>query len=132
MAIKIKLEDAEWTEYVPEWNGNRECSKKEQICAKIKYISQEDQDKITDSLIGQQRDGFRAKAPVKWSQSHHEMVNSHIKEIKNVYVVDKEGKEKEIKTMSELYKIPMLKGLYSEFADSLDATNRLEEHEIKN
>jgi plasmid replication initiation protein len=131
MAIKVKMDAPEWMEFAPTWNGNRDLPKKEQITCLIKYISQEDQDKLTDELIGQQRDGYRSKAPIKWSKAHHSMVNMHVKDIRNVSTV-KEDKETFIVNMSELYKIPQLKKLYTEIAEALDVSNQLEEAEVKN
>jgi len=129
--IKLKLNELEWIDFTPEWNGNKECNLADRVKCKIKYISQADQDKITDSLIGEQRKGFRAQKGMAWSKANHDLVNSHVKDIKNVFIVTEEG-EKELTTMKELYKIPALKGLYAEIAEALDAANSLEELEIKN
>jgi hypothetical protein len=127
--IKLKAMASDWNEFVPEFMGNRELPKKEQISCKIKFISQAEQDKLTDSLIGQQRDGFRKKNDIKWSKAHATLVNEHIKEIKNVFMHNGE-KDVAIETMAELYKIPQLKNLYTELASSLEAT--LTEEELKN
>lgn len=127
--IKIKLTE-DWVEYVPEWNDNRD--NKDPIKCKIKYVSQEDQDRLTDNMIGQQRDGFRSKKGMKWTKAQRSMVNEHVKDISGVLVEDKEGNEHIIKEMKDLYKIPQLKGLYIDIADALDAGNNLEDFEIKN
>lgn len=127
--IKVVVSENEWLDFIPEFNGNKEQPEKEQITCKIKLISQEDQDKLTDKIIGQQRDGFRQKQGMKWSQANFEVVNSHVKEIKNVFIV-KNDKEIAVNNMAELYKVPQLKALYSEIANALDGN--LTEQEIKN
>lgn len=131
MAIKIMLDENEWTEFFPEYNGNRDLPKKERVSCQIKFISQEDQDKLTDVLIGDSRKGFRNTKTVKWSKAHNDLINNRVKDIKNVSFV-KGGKEEEVKTMAQMYAIPHLKELYREIAEALDASARLEEFESKN
>ena len=131
MAIRISIDENEWTEFFPEYAGNLDCPKKERVSCQIKLISQGDQDKLTDLLIGEQRQGYRKQKGTKWSKAQTEMVNQHVKDIKNVTIV-KGGKENQIKTMEAMYKIPHLKGLYTEIGEALDASSRLEDFEEKN
>jgi hypothetical protein len=131
MAIKIMLDENEWTEFFPEYGDNLSLPKKERVACSIKYVTQEDQDKLTDLLIGDNRKGFRSQKGVKWSKAHNEMIDKHVKDIKNVTVV-KGDKEEPIKTMAQMYKIPHLKDLYREIGEALDASARLEDFEAKN
>ena len=127
--IKIKMLESDWNEFIPEFMDNKELPENEQISCKVKFISQAEQDKLTDSLIGQQREGFKKKQPIKWSKAHAELVNEHVKEIKNVFII-KDNQEVKVETMAELYKVPQLKNLYSEIANALEAS--VDEEETKN
>jgi plasmid replication initiation protein len=131
MAIKICVDENEWVEFFPEYAGNLDQPKKERVSCMIRYITQEDQDRLTDLLIGDSRKGFRSQKSVKWSKAHNDMINNHVKDIKNVSIV-RAGKEEPIKNMAEMYKIPHLKDLYREIGEALDASSRLEDFETKN
>ena len=131
MAIKITMNENEWIEFFPDYADNLELPKKERVACQIKYISQCDQDKLTDSLIGDSRKGYRKQKSVKWSTAHNNLINNHVKDIKNITVV-KGTKETPIKTMAEMYKIPHLNDLYKEIGEALDASTKLTEDEQKN
>ncbi len=129
--IKITIDENEWTEFFPEYADNLECPKKERVSCQIKLITQSEQDKLTDTMIGETRKGYRKQKSTKWSKAQTDMINRHVKDIKNVTIV-KSGKEDKITTMESMYKIPHLKGLYSEIGEALDASSRLEDFETKN
>ena len=130
MAIVVENND-DWVEYIPEWGDNRESGVKDPIKCMIKHISQQDQDGLTDSVIGEQRKGYRKNKSMKWSRAQRDMVDKHVKDIKNVGA-RKDGEISAVKTMSDMYNIAALRGLYAEIADALDATNNLESFEVKN
>ena len=131
MAIEITIDENEWVEYIPEFRGNKDCPKKEIVSCEMKLISKADKDSVTDKIIGETRKGFRTKEGDKYSKAQLDMVNKHVKDIKNVAVTIA-GKRQTITTMSQMYKIPHLSGLYDEIANALDASTRLEDFEIKN
>ena len=129
--IEIQLTD-EWVKFIPTFRDNDECEEEEQISCLIKFIKRSDEDKLTDELIGSSRDGFRQKKGSTWSKGHRELVDKHVKDIKNIFVRNKEGARKEITTMEQLYRIPQYNKIYSEIAEALDGSNSLSECEVKN
>ena len=130
MAIKVNVVK-DWMPYVIEARDNRNLPVKEQVSCEIKLISQADHDKMTDSMIDEQRKGFRAKKGVKFSKANLEMINAHVRNIKNIAIVEDE-KEKNITSMREMYYIPHLRDIFTEIADMLDASNHLDDFEAKN
>ncbi len=134
--IKINVKK-DWIYFEPDFMDNKACPKTERISCFIKYISQADQDGMTDRMIDTQKKGYRATKKIKYSKSNLQMITEKVKDIQNVAVVeeDKDGNElpeRAIKTMEDMYYIPHLKGLYEEISSALDASNHLEEQERKN
>lgn len=130
MAIEIKLAQNEWEKFVPTFRGNDELPLDEQISCEIKYLSQQDSDRLQDLLINQARKN-KSKT-IEFSKANKQIIHTHVKNIKNVSMVNPDGSKKDITIMDELYKIPALKGLYEEIANALDASNALDDDNKKN
>ena len=128
--IKVNVQK-DWIYFEPEFMDNKSCKKEERVSCMIKFISQADQDRMTEKMIDTQRKGFRAQKGIKFSKANLSMVEEHVKDIKNVFIIEN-NEEKPILTMGEMYNIPHLKGLYEEIANALDASNQLDEDERKN
>lgn len=128
--IEIKSKKDMWERYVPTFSGNKELPEHEQISCEIKKLTQADSDRLQDALINQARKAKSNK--IQFSKANREITNSHVRDIKNVFLTDENGQRKELKELKDLYEIPELKGLYEELTNALDASNDLTEEDKKN
>ena len=128
--IKVKQRKSEWFEFIPKYNGNNEFPEAERITCQVKYMTQAEQDGLIDRYMFTHKGGKQNQ--VSWTKAKNEIINTHVKDVKNVVIELEDGSEKELKTMGEIYEIAELSGLYKEIGNALDAENMLLEGELKN
>jgi len=123
---------SKWVQYVPEFDGNRSRKEDEMISCEIKLYNQKDFDDLTEAILGSQRDGFRPSKGSGYSNAALAKLNEHVRDIRNLTVVDEDDKEQEVKTMKDLHQVAGLRDLYTEISNAADSINTLKEGEIKN
>ena len=121
----------DWFEYIPEWNDNKSLDPENQISCQIRYMLQEDIDKFADEIAVDDR-GKGKKGKTKFTKNYRALINKNVKDIKNLFEKKKDGDRIELKTIQEVSKRTYLKGLYEDIGEAIDASNCLEELEIKN